>query len=204
MALDGTYAGLQASIAGLLHRTDMASQIVDCIVLAEAPIARDLRIRSQVTSATLSTVAGTQAVAMPTGWLEFENVGLGLPATNLVYVNIEYLDTKYPENYFAGKPAVYSIEGANLLLGPTPDDVYPITALYYKKYDPLSVTPTNYLLANHPSIYLFAALAEASVYTMDDKRVALYEAKYQKELKDVQDKDDQGQFSGSVLRVRTL
>lgn len=205
MALDGTYTGLKATIADYMHRDDLTAQIVDFIALAEARIARELRLRSQVTTATLATVANTQAVALPTGWLECENVGIsGSAPVNLVYANIEYLDSKYPDNYFTGKPAIYSIEGSNLLLGPTPDAVYSISLLYYKRYDALTVTPTNFLLTNHPSIYLFAALAEGCVYTQDDERVTLWEAKYKKELEDVQTKDEQGQFSGSALRVRRL
>lgn len=204
MALDGTYTGLQATIASLLHRNDMTATIVDCIILAEARIARDLRLRSQVISTTLTSTVGVQSVALPTGWLEFENVSLGSPPINLSYVNIEYLGTKYPDNYWTAKPSVYSVEGSNLLLGATPDAAYAIPVIYYKKYDALTVTPTNFLLTNHPSIYLFAALAEANVYTQNESLVAMFEAKYAKELRDVQDKDEQGQFSGSSLRVRNI
>lgn len=205
MALDGTYTGLKATIADYMHRDDLTTQIVDFIALAEARIARELRLRSQVLSTTLTATAGVQAVALPTGWLECENVGIaGSAPVNLVYANIEYLDSKYPDGYFTGKPTVYSIEQSNLLLGPTPDIAYVISLLYYKRYDSLSVTPTNFLLTNHPSIYLFAALAEACVYTQDDDRVTLWEAKYKKEIEEVQTKDEQSQFSGSALRVRRL
>ena len=156
MALNGTYTGLQASIADYIKRTDLGAVIPDFIVLAEARIARELRLRSQVTSTTLTATAGSQAVALPTGWLECENVGItGSDPVNLVYANIEYLDSKYPDGFFTGKPSVYSIEQSNLLLGPTPDAAYAISLLYYKRYDALSVTPTNYLLTTHPSIYLF-------------------------------------------------
>ena len=205
MALNGTYTGLQASIADYIKRTDLGAVIPDFIVLAEARIARELRLRSQVTSTTLTATAGSQAVALPTGWLECENVGIGgSDPVNLVYANIEYLDSKYPDGYFTGKPSVYSIEQSNLLLGPTPDVAYAISLLYYKRYDPLSVTPTNYLLTTHPSIYLFAALAEACVYTLDTDRVTMWEAKYKKEIEEVQTKDETAQFSGSALRVRKL
>ena len=205
MALNGTYTGLQASIADYIKRTDLGAVIPDFIVLAEARIARELRLRSQVTSTTLTTTAGTQAVALPVGWLECENVGIaGAAPVNLVYANIEYLDSKYPDGYFTGKPAIYSIEGSSLMLGPTPDAAYAISLLYYKRYDALSVTPTNYLLTTHPSIYLFAALAEACVYTLDNDRVTMWEAKYKKEIESVQDTDQKAQFSGSALRVRKL
>ena len=63
--LDGTYTGLQASIAGWLHRTDLAAVIPDLVALAEARIARDLRLRRQVSSAVLTTVPGTQGISLP-------------------------------------------------------------------------------------------------------------------------------------------
>ena len=205
MALDGTYAGLHASIAAYLKRSDLTSQIPDFIVLAEARIARDLRIRSQVTSTTLTTVAGQQWVALPTGWLEFENVTVsGNPDQQLNYVNIQHLDTKYPGNSTTGLPAVYSIEGQQILFGPTPDTAYTVPVLYYKRYDPLATTPTNWLLANHPSIYLYAALAEAAPFLYEDDRAPFWEAKYTKDTADLQKIDDAGQFSGSVLKVRTV
>lgn len=205
MALDGTYSGLKDSIAAFLHRTDLTSTIPDLVVLAEERIARDLRLRSQVVAATLATTAGAQAANLPSGWLEFENVTLtGNPDTQLTYVNIQHLDTKYPGNSYTGQPVVYSIEGSQILFGPTPDSVYSVPVLYYKRFDPLATTPTNWLLSNHPSIYLFATLAEAAPYTIDDNRATMWEAKYAKAVQDLQDSDTSGQFSGSALRVKAI
>ena len=87
MAL-ATYTDLQASVANWLHRTDLTDVIPDLIVLAEARIARDLRLRSQVVSTTLSTVANQRTVTFPTDWLEFENVTLvGDPDTGYIAID---------------------------------------------------------------------------------------------------------------------
>ena len=205
MALN-TYAGLQASVATWLHRLDLSAVIPDLIALAEARIARDLRMRSQVVSVTVMTTAGNQGVTLPDGWLEFENVSLtGSPDRNLLYMAIENLDTKFPNNGNTGQPAYYSVEGAQLLLGPVPDaSSYPISMLYYKRYDALAVTPSNFLLTNHPSVYLFATLAEAAPLMLQDSRATLWEQKYKKDIESVQAMDTQGQFSGSSLRVCRL
>lgn len=204
MAL-ANYTDLQASLANWLHRTDLTAVIPDLIVLAEARLARDLRLRSQVVSTTLSTVANQRSVTFPTDWLEFENVTLvGNPDSNLVYVNIQYLDDQFPGNAATGKPVVCSIEGQALLLGPTPDAVYTISTLYYQRWPALATTPTNWLLSNHPSLYLFAALAEAAPFLQDDGRAALWEGKYAADVAKLQISDDAGQFSGSGLRVRAL
>src|SRR6185437_5124068 len=42
MSLDGTYAGLQASVADWLNRADLAAVVPDFIALAEAQISRRL------------------------------------------------------------------------------------------------------------------------------------------------------------------
>ena len=205
MALDGTYSGLQASIAGFLHRSDLASVIPDLVSLAEERIARDLRLRSQVTSGSITTTAGQQSAALPTGWLEFENVSIvGSPNGELNYVNIQHLQTRFPDNGYSARPVVYSIEGQNILLGPVPDAAYTLDVLYYKRLDPLATTPANWLLTNHPSVYLFGALAEAQPFIMNDDRVQLWESKYRAAVNDLQAADTRGQFSGAVLRTRTI
>lgn len=200
-----TYSDLTTSIASWLNRTDLTSVIPDFVTLAEARISRDLRLRSQVTSATLTTTAGTQTVALPTGWLEFENLTVtGSPDSVLNYVNIQHLDTKYPANDYTGKPVVYSIEGSNVLLGPTPDAAYSIAVLYYKRFDPLSTTPTNWLLTNHPGIYLWGALCESAPFLKDDQRALVWETKYRNELDALNKSDTEAQFSGSLLKVRIV
>lgn len=198
-----TYSDLQTSIANWLNRSDLTGNIPDFITLAEARIARDLRLRSQVTTATITTTGGVQSAALPDGWLEFENVTVvSSPDIQLTYVNIQYLDSKFPNNDYTGVPRVYSIEGSTILFGPVPDGVYAVSTLYYKRLDPLSTTPTNWLLTNHPGIYLWAALAESAPFLNDDKRALTWEMKYQAEKNALQMADTSGQFSGSALRVR--
>lgn len=200
-----TYSGLKDSIASWLKRTDLTTNIPDFIELAEARIARDLRLRKQITQATLTTTAGVQTVALPADWLEFENVNiLTSPPRNLTYVNIEHMDVRFPSD-FTGTPAVYTMEGEHMLFGPVPDAAYSVDVFYYARLAALSDSnATNWLLTNHPSIYLFAALAEAEPFMHNDQRAGMWEAKYAKEVNDLQSSDDAGMFSGSALRVRSI
>ena len=205
MAL-ATYSDLQTSIANWLKRTDLTAIIPDFISLAEARIARDLRLRAQVTATTLTTVAGTQAVTLPSNFLDAENITLSsvTPAASLSVVTPEILDRRYPSNYGNGQPTIYCVIGSQLLLGPTPDGVYSISLDYYQRFAALSATPTNWLLTNHPNIYLFAALAEGAPYLMEDERSQLWEAKYRGDVAVLQQTDDAAVRSGSAMRVRTL
>ena len=202
MAL-ANYADLVASVGTWLKRSDLSAQIPDFVTLAEARLARDLRIRSMIATATLTTVDDTQAVTLPADWLETENVTLiGDAPVNLAVVTPELMDVKYPSGIRTGKPAVYCVLGDEMQLGPTPDGVYSIQIAYYARFAALSTTPTNWLLTNHPSLYLFSALAEASVYTLEDDRAQIWEAKYRVELNALQAADDAALRSGSAMRVR--
>lgn len=205
MAL-ATYSDLQTSIAGWLNRSDLTAVIPDFIVLAEGKIARDLRIRKQVVNTTLTTVAGTQGVSLPSDFLEMENISITstTPQAALSVVTPEILDRRYPANYGTGQPAVYALLGDQIQFGPTPDAAYTISMDYYQRFTALATTPTNWLLTNYPAIYLFGALAEAANYLMDEQRAAMWTQRYGQECDALQQMDDQALRSGSTMRVRTL
>lgn len=200
-----TYAGLQASIAAWLKRSDLTAVIPDMVTLAEAKIARDLRLRKQLTFTTLNTVASTQGVPLPADWLEFADVSLSTDnPTPISFATVEHVNSRYPQT-FTGQPVVFSIDGDSLIFGPTPDAVYPISVSYYAKFPALSnVNTTNWLLTNYPSLYLFGALSESSAYIFSDERMVMWEQKYSKDLAEVRDSDKAAQYTGSALRVRNI
>ena len=204
MAL-ANYTDLQASVANWSHRSDLGALIPDFVTMAESRISRDLRLRKQITSTTLTTTGGVDSVAIPADWLEFENLSItaGGIQRQLVYVPIEHMDTKY-DNAFIGMPAVYTIEGDNVLFAPTPDSAYDVAAVYYARFPSLITAGTNWLMANHPNIYLFAVLVEVYHYTQNPEQIQAYTARYAVELKQLQDQDDRATHSGSALRVKVI
>lgn len=204
MAL-ANYTDLQASVAGWLKRADLTAMIPDFITLAESRIARDLRLRMQIATTNLTTVAGTQTVTLPSDWLETENITLMTnPPKSMSVVTPEILDVRFPAGYVTGEPRLYTYIGANLCLGPTPDAAYTIQLDYYQRFAALSATPTNTLLTRHPGIYLFATLHEAALYAFDEERAKLWFDKYAAEAQALQDQDDVSLRSGSEMRVRAL
>lgn len=204
MAL-ATYSDLLASVASWMNRTDLTAVIPDFVALAEGRIANDLRIRQQVTVDTLSTSTTTRSVLLPTDFLEFENISVdGTPETPLQYVTKEHMDVNYPEGGPASRPIVFTIAGDYILFGPTPDAVYTINMDYYGRFNPLSVTSSNGLLTNHPSVYLYACLREASLFVMDDARVVHWEQLYQNAVNVIQAANEQATHSGSALRVKVV
>lgn len=206
MALDGTYSGLKASVASWLKRSDLTSSIPDLVALAEARIARDLRLRAQITFGTLTTTGGVEYVALPSDFLEIENITLVSDVDRaLTYETPEQLDVRFPRGGTEAKPAAYSILGDRIYFGPVPDAAYTIQFTYYARFTALSAdADTNWLLAKHPSVYLFAVLAEAAPFLLDDARAPTFEAKYSIDKDKLQSVDDESLRSGSVMRVRSV
>ena len=204
MAL-ATYADLLSAVAAWSHRDDLTGVIPDFVTIAEARIARDLRLRKQVVNTALSTVAATQTVALPSDFLEIENITLSStnPPRQIHIVTPEIMDEKYPANFYAGEPVVYTILGDNLVLGPTPDAVYTISLDYYQRLPALS-SAVNWLYTNHPSVYLYATLCEVAAYAFDKEAEAKWDSRYRADAADVQSRDDDALRSGTAMRVRAL
>lgn len=203
MAL-ANYTDLIASLPNWTKRADLASLYPDFVTLAEARIGRDVRVQAQIVTATLTTTSGTRGVTLPTDFLEAQSVTVSSvsPIATLTAVVPEYLNRRYPDDYQAGQPVLYSISGTSLLLGPTPDAAYDIALTYYARFDGLEANSTNWLMTNHPGIYLSAVMAEASIYTMED--AGMWNAKYQGEVSALHQSDDESKRSGSAMRVRNL
>lgn len=198
------YSDLQTSIGNWIHRSDLTSVIPDFVSMAEARISRDLRLRKQMTTATLTATAGSPTVALPADWLSFENISVAAnPDRNLVYVPIEHIDSKY-NSASSGIPAVYTIEGDDLILAPTPDSAYSLPVIYYARFPSLITNSTNWLMTNHPNVYLFACLIEAAQYTYDNDKVQMFSARYNEGLQRLQAQDDEAQHSGSALRIKVI
>lgn len=202
MAL-ASYTDLQAAIASWLHRDDLSASVPDFIALAESRIGRDLRLLRQITSADLALTAAAPTVTLPADWLSFRSLRLLVPDTELGYLSGPQFVARYPAAD-TGAPQHYAIEGGSLRLGPTPDADGAVVATYFARVPALSdVASTNWLLAEHPGLYLFGALAEASPFLgQDANRTALWDAKYRAAAQEAQRADQAASSSGSTLRAR--
>lgn len=195
---------LKAAIGDWLKRPDLSGILLDFIALAEARIARELRPSRQVVSASprLAVAAGAAVVALPADWLESVRVRLVAPDRELVIVTAQEMAGRYRLSD-RGSPQVFTVEGTSLRLGPTPDAAVEIDLLYHARLPALAADDsTTWLLQSHPGLYLWASLAEAAPFVLDDARAALWETKWQAEAQKFNQADDRAAHSGSVLRIR--
>ena len=162
MALS-TYTELKSTIANWLNRSDLTSEIAgDFIVLAEADFNSKLRIRQMHSQTTITIDAETEST--PTGFLQVRD--FYILSNNDKYA-MNYLSQAQMDSIkgtsMSGLPVAYTILGSTFRFTPRPADSYSGILNFYKKFDALSVSnPSNYILTDHPAIYLYGSLFHAS------------------------------------------
>ena len=199
----GTFAQLKTATANWLDRSDLTDRIPEFISLAEARFNRVLRIRDMETVSTaISTSAGTREYSLPTGFVQMKEFHLTTdPITPLAYITPEMMSRMWAGSAKA-KPQVFTIIADNVRLGPNPDAVYTTSMLYYKTFTALSASnTTSDMLTNNPDVYLYGTLLEAEPFIMNDARVPLWLAAFEKAVSDIQEQDNKDRHSGSQLRV---
>jgi hypothetical protein len=198
----GNYAELQAAIKSWSKRNDLDSVIPDFITLAETRINRNIRIRKMETRVTTSTVSTQLYYGLPTGFVQMRHFKLNTsPVTDLNYLTPERLDNLWAGST-TGKPRVYTLLGDEIRLGPTPDAVYTMEMLYYKKFTALSDSnTTTELLTDCPDIYLYAALLELSAYTEHNEGVMKWTQLFDETISAIEMEDSKDRYSGSALRT---
>ena len=199
----GTFAELKTATANWLDRSDLTDRIPEFISLAEARFNRILRIRDMETVSTaISTVAGTREYDLPTGFVQMKEFHLTTdPITPLSYITPEMM-SRLEAGSSKSKPQVFTVIADKVRLGPNPDAVYTTSMLYYKTFTALSASnTTSDMLTNNPDVYLYGTLLEAEPFIMNDERVPLWLAAFEKAVSDIQNQDNKDRHSGSQLRV---
>lgn len=175
MALDGTYAGLLASVADWLNRRDLTSQIPDFVIIGEAMNNRELRtVQMEVFS---DGTSSDGLVAVPADWLETRTFRLEDPTAGmqiLEYVGEEEFD-RLEASGLTNTTRYYTILNGAFQVLPVPTATVSYDLRYYAKIPALSVSNTsNWLLLKSPDLYLFSSLLGATVYLKDDDRLTVW------------------------------
>jgi hypothetical protein len=196
------YAGLKASVANWLNRTDLSTEIVDFIELAENRISHELRIPAMEKTILLNVSSEGYAV-LPSDFLEAKDI----------FWNYEPLDRITPAQLYrmvdrsGVAPEFYARETYRLKFYPTPT----VTAsdemrmIYY--FDPGRLTdaaPTNVLLSTAPELFLFGALVQAAVFLGTDlAQKDAWEAEYQTALARLTKHAREAEFAGGTPMVQS-
>ena len=209
MALS-TYSELKSSVANWLNRTDLTDEIADDFIkLTEADYNAKLRIRAMEQIDTITIDSETESV--PTGFIAVRSFYI---LSNSVKYPLEYIT---PANMFetkggsrTGKPRAYTIESDNetetFRFGPSPDTSYTGYLSYYKAISALSSSNTsNWMLANHPAVYLYGSLFHAANFLggIDPQQLQNWLQMYSVAMERVENNDKQDSYGGAPVTQRT-
>ena len=112
----------------------------------------------------------------------------------------EWAADQYPTSA-GGPPGFYDIKGSTRTVHPGAADS--LTLDYYQKVPALSNdNPTNWLLANHPDVYLFMTLVEVNAFTKEAEAASLWNERAAAAVDAVQKSDNSRRFSRISARVK--
>jgi hypothetical protein len=101
-------------------------------------------------------------------------------------------------------PKYYTIVGEELHFETTPDTTYQVE-MYYYAFDPLAEdNQTNWVLTDHPDIYLYGTLIEAESFLMNDPRLQIWKLGFEEALTSLNKSGDKASHSGAPLIMRAM
>lgn len=183
------YSDLVAAIGRWLNRADVEPSIPDFIAMAEAQINRRLT-GAGVTSARqrATAIVDSEYAAMPADFARPVSVRLstGARVETISLESLETLKSAWPDE--TGAPRYMSLVGGEtpLRFWPTPDAAYTVELTYQARLEPLGADEaTNWVLSDHPDVYLYGALAQSAPFLGEDARLATWSALYGAALDDM-------------------
>ena len=204
------YTNLQTTIADFLNRDDLTSVIPTFIQLAEADMNRSIRHWQMEKRATAPQDAGDEYMQIPADWLE--TIRLTVPSNGTSAVTMTsraaMADIRAKnENISTVTPYYYAHADGQFELYPTPVEDMTFELLYYSKISSLGASnATNWLLNDHPDVYLYGALVHSAPYLAEDARTAVWKTLYQEAVQKVNMAAENARYSGSgiTLKLRGL
>ncbi len=153
-------------------------------------MSRDLRTEKMLKVSTASSTAGDGTVALPSDMLEVREIHVqGNPVIRLEYQSPD-LFFKNGQTTLSGMPYYFTMLGSEFQFAPIFDSTMTVQILYYAQPTFISTTTaSNLFLANYPDALLYATLAEAEPYLMNDGRIQTWSALYDRAIANIKTSD---------------
>ena len=197
------YTELQSAVADFLNRDDLTSVIPTFISLAEAQMQRVIRHHKMMNRA--EAQIENRYFALPADWLETARFHVRGDRTYRLELTSmdDMLQLRQANADLTGRPSHFAHIGDQLEVYPTPDGTYSVELLYHQKIPALSDSnTTNWLLTDHPDVYLYGALMQSAPYLDDDQRMQVWSTLYGNAVQAVNQESKKARYSGSGMRMR--
>jgi len=201
MALD-TFANLKTQIIDFSHRGDISNRIDDFIVLAEEAMYANpdfpLQLRQMETRAE-ATTGPTRFLALPDGFITMRRLKLNIGGGSC---DVQYMaPDQMAIQSASGQPRFFTVT-SQLEFDRVPDSTYTVDMQYSAIPTPLSAAnPTNIVLTNHPSAYLYGALTALFGWANDTENEANYQRKFFGIIQGINKRYKQGRY-GPAPKMR--
>ena len=163
-----TYSDLKTKVASWGRRagnSTFVAEVPDIITLAEARLNRELpavETDSTLTGTVSSRRIDISAVSM------VEPIALFLAETGLDERQVFFkADGTFPYLVTEGRPKFVAVDGTYLDFDCPLDSAYPFRLRSRNRFSLSDANPTNWLLTNHPDVYLAASLMWGAGYRED-------------------------------------
>lgn len=195
------YSELQSKIALWLRPGSGSTsglQIADFITLFESRANRELQLRVMESNEPLTATLGERAIALPAGFIE--PIGFWLtdidPREELNYCLPDQLNVTTS----AHRPQHWALDGGNIVFECPVDVAYPATFRMLKRFALSDASPTNWLLSNHPDLYLYGSLVNAAPFVRDVSMLGIWKGFVEEALEEIGNKEAR---SVSAAELRT-
>jgi hypothetical protein len=194
MSAFADYLDLRLAVSEHVGNRAISDVFPRLVKMAEATLNKKLRTRQQITNGTLTFTDGV--APLPADCLEIISLFFNPTTTMRAGSIVDTRDT-------ASGDDAYAVSGSNVL-------VYGATGtrsvIYFAAIPTLttSTTTSNWLLAAHPQVYLYAVGFEAAKFLRDPELAAMTDQLFAGALNDMLINDERDRWANGIVRQRTI
>lgn len=181
------YDGLKASIASTLNKTNLTASIPDFITLAEAAMRREITSVGRIDSFDDIEVT-TDGWPLPVSADAVASVTYG--GRDLGYVS--------PDRFYEVQselPVYYTVDGRTLRVAAAGT----VNIRLRSTFPALSASiASNWLLREHPDVYLYGALMQAAPFLRDDERIPVWGRFFAGAIDSINQREKRRQMGGNL------
>lgn len=172
-----TFGGLKEAILRWLLRdsSDLVvtdEQLTTYIVLCEAEINREMRVRELEDLEALATVEGQNYIDLPADFRQIISLEFNSRPFDIEYLSRRMMKEKTVAQ--VGRPQAFTIIGNRIYFDRAPDAIYDMELIYFRSVVPLDDTnTTNSLITKYPDLYLNCSLKNALTQLLDKDRLEI-------------------------------
>jgi hypothetical protein len=182
------YTELTAQIKDYLQEfgTSFVANIPTFIRNAENRILHEVELPVFTKNATADTSLNQRYLQLPTDYISPRELSITVTGTQsfLTQKDVSFIREAYPSPTVYGIPRYYAQFDQNtLLLGPTPDAVYPMELHYFYSPESIVTADTSWLGDNAGFTLLYGALVEGYMFNKgDNDMMMLYDKMFKEGL----------------------